>query len=95
MPLQQPPKGTGVALDAVGAADDQHGAVQHPQDPLHFGGEVHMPRGVQQGNGGVLPGQLRLLGKDGDAPLPLLSVGVQKGVPMVHPAQPAHRPAEI
>ena len=95
MPLQQPPQGAGVALDAVGAADNQHGVVQHGQGALHLGGEVHMPRGVQQGEDGVPPGELRLLGEDGDAPLPLLGVGVQKGVPVVHPAQLPHRPAEV
>ena len=30
-----------------------------------------MPRGVQKGESGACPGQLRLLGEDGDAPLPL------------------------
>ena len=75
-PGQQLPQGAGVALDAVGAADHQHGAVQHRQRPLHLGGEVHVPRGVQQGEGGVRPDKLRLFGKDGDAPLPLLDVGV-------------------
>ena len=32
-------------------------------------------------------GKHRLLGEDGDAPLPLQAVGIQKGVPVVYPAQ--------
>ena len=54
-----------------------------------------MARGVQQGDGQVPQGELRLLGEDGDAPLPLHLVGVQKGVPVVHPAQAADGPAPV
>ena len=54
-----------------------------------------MSRGVQQGDLHILQGQHRLLGKDGDAPLPFQSVGVQKGVGMVHPPQPPQRPAPV
>ena len=48
-----------------------------------------MSRGVQQGDGHGLQGEHRLLGEDGDAPLPLLGVRIQKGVPVVHPAHAA------
>ena len=48
-----------------------------------------MARGVQQGDGEVPQGQNGLLGEDGDAPLPLLGIGIQKGVLVVHPAQGA------
>ena len=85
--LQQPPEGAGVGLHAVRAADDQDGAVQHLEGALHLRGEVHVARGVQQ-RGLLLPqGEHRLLGVDGDAPLPLQLVRVQEGVPVVHPAQ--------
>ena len=89
IPFQQIPQRPGVALDAVGAGDHQHGAVQHLQRPLHFGGKVYMARGVQQRHTGLPQFQHRLLGKDGNAPLPLHGVGVQKGVLMVHPPQTA------
>ena len=84
-----------MALDAVGAADDQNGIVHHLQGPLRLGGKVHVPRGVQQGQLGLRQPQQRLLGKDGDAPGPLQRVGVQKSVPMVHPAQLAQHPRPI
>ena len=87
IPLQQPPEGAGVGLDPVGAADHQNGAVQHLKRPLRLGGEVHMARRVQQGDLRVRQGKHRLLGEDGDAPLPLHGVRVQKGVLVVHPAQ--------
>ena len=49
-----------------------------------------MARGVHQDQLLVLPqGQQGLLGEYGDAPLPLQLVGVQIGVPVVHPAQAA------
>ena len=50
VPLQQVPEGAGVGLDTVGAADHQNGAVQHLEGPLRLGGEVHVARGVQQGD---------------------------------------------
>ena len=52
-----------------------------------------MARGVQQGDGEVPQGQDGLLGEDGDTPLPLLGIGIQKGVLVVYPAQGAQLPA--
>lgn len=46
-----------------------------------------MARGVQQGDLYTGQRQHRLLGKNGDAPLPLQRLRVQKGVLVVHPAQ--------
>ena len=85
--LQQPPQGQGMALHAVRAADHQHRAVDHPQGALHLAGKIHVARGIQQGDFHPLPGQHGLLGKNGDAPFPLLGVGIQKRVPVIHPAQ--------
>ena len=89
IPFQQVPQRPGVALYAVSTGDHQHGAVQHLQRSFHFGREVYMARGVQQRHTGLPQFQHRLLGKDGNAPLPLHGVGVQKGVLMVHPPQTA------
>ena len=74
--FQQPPEGQGVGLHAVGAADDQHGAVQHRHDALGLGGKVHMAGGVHQGDGAVLRFQQRLFGKNGDASCPFQRVGI-------------------
>ena len=76
-----------MALHAVGAADHQDGVVQHLQRPLHLRGEIHVPRRIQQRYLHLAQRQHRLLGEDGDAPLPLQLEGVQKGVLMVHPPQ--------
>ena len=65
-----------MSLDAVGAADDQHGAVQHRHDALGFGGKVHMAGGIHQGDGAVLRFQQRLFGKNGDASCPFQGVGI-------------------
>ena len=95
VPGQQLPEGAGMALNAVGAADDQNGVVQNLQRTLHLGGEVHMTRRVEDGDVPLRQRQARLLGKDGDAPGALLRVGVQKGVAVVHAAQFAQLSALI
>ena len=102
VPLQKPPQRGGVALHPVCARDDQNGIVQHLQGALRLGGKVHMAGGVQQRDAGFLQRhaavaarrqrELGLFGKDGDAPRPLQRVGVQKGVPVVHPPQLADHP---
>ena len=46
-----------------------------------------MARGVQQSHLQIPDGQLRLAGKDGDAPLPLQQMAVHGGTAVVHPAQ--------
>ena len=93
--LQQPPQGEGVPLHPVGAADHQDGAVQHLEGALHLSGEIHVSRRVQQGDLHPLQGEHRLLGEDGDAPLPLQRLGVQKGVLVVHPSQLLQPPAVV
>ena len=95
VPLQQLPQGVGVALHPVGAADDQNGAVQHLEGALHLGGEVGVAGGVQQGELRPLQGENGLLGEDGDPPLPLHGVGVQKGVLVIHPPQLFQPPAGV
>ena len=87
--LQQLPKGLGVALHPIGAADDQNGIVQHLQRALHLGRKIHMPGGIQKGDTAAFDGQDRLLGKDGDPPLFLQGVGVQKRILMVDPTDAA------
>ena len=78
-----------MALHAIGAADEEYRAVQHRQGALGLAGEVHMARGVHQGDLGLARREEGLLGEDGNAPLPLLLPRVQKGVLVVHPSQPA------
>ena len=76
-----------MGLDSVAAADDQHRTVQNRQHPLRLRRKVHMPRGIHQGQVPALSGNSCLLGKNGDAPLPLQQKAIQKRVPMVHPSQ--------
>ena len=84
--LQHPPEGQGVGLDAVGAADDQHRAIQYRHHSFRFRGKIHMPRGIHQGQGQLFRGKQGLLGENGDAPLPFQIVGVQKCVAVIHPS---------
>ena len=87
IPPQQTPERLGMALDAVGAADDQHSVVEHLQRALRFGGKVHMAGGVQQGDTRTSCFQQGLLGKDGDPTRLFQRVGVEEGIFVIHPAQ--------
>lgn len=88
VPAQQLPQGFRMSLDAVGAADDQNGVIQDLKGALHLRREIHVSRGVQKGESQVPAWQPGLLGEDGNAPRPLQAVGIQKGVLVIHPAQP-------
>ncbi len=83
---QQLPKRPGVGLYAVQAADDQNGVVQHLQDPLRLGGEVHVPRRIEQGHRQIPVPHRRLACKDRDAPGALELVIVHGSVAVVHAA---------
>ena len=85
--LEQVPQGQGVGLDAVGAVDDQNRAVQHRHGPLRLRSEVHMARRIHQGDVQIYGLHQRQLGEDGNAPAPLQRMGIQKGVPVIHPPQ--------
>ena len=85
--LQQLPERLRVGLHPVGSGDDQHRAVQHAQRPLRLGGEVHMARGVKQGQAPLPQRQHGLLGENGDAPLPLQAVGIEEAVAVIDPSQ--------
>ena len=69
--FQQPPQCQGMSLDSVGAADDQHGAVQNGHGALGLRGKVHMPWGVHQGDFPAFRFQPGLLGENGNAPAAL------------------------
>ena len=84
--LQKLPQGAGVVLHPVGGGDHQNGVVQKGQHPLGLGGEVHVAGGVQEDEITGLGGEPRLLGEDGDAPLPLHGIGIQIGVSVIHTA---------
>ena len=93
---QQPPERDGVALNACRAADDEHGAVEHLQRPLHLGGKIHMARRIEQRQRTAGQREDGLLGKDRDAPAALLRVGVKKRIAVVDAAECADdaRPVE-
>ena len=92
---EQAPQGFGMALHAVCAAEDKECTVQHLQNPLHLGGKIHMARRVQQGDFQLAQGEHGLFGENCDAALPLQRVGIEKGVAMIDPAQPAQLAAGV
>ena len=92
---QQPPERARVALHAVRAAHDEDRRVQYRERALRLTGEIHMTRRIEKGYGAVFPCEPRLLGKDRDAALTLLRVGVEKSVRMVDAAQTPKRAGDI
>ena len=85
--LQKLPERLRVGLDAVGAGDYQHRAVENAKRALSLGGEVHVARGIQEGQAPLPQRQDRLLGEDGDAALPLQSMGIEEAVAVIDPSQ--------
>ena len=67
----------GLGHGAVGGVDQQEDAVHQGQGPLDLAAEVGVAGGVHQVDAHALPLHRDGLGEDGDAPLPLLVVGVE------------------
>ena len=85
--LQELPQRLGMGLDPVGPADDQHRTVEHAEGALGLCGEVDVARRVEQAEKAVSQWHDGLLGEDGDAALPLETVGVKKAVAVVDSAE--------
>ena len=71
-------------LDPAHAAEDDDRPVEHAQRALHLGGEVDVPRGVDEVDLVIAPGEAGGRRGDGDAPLALLVHPVHLGGPLVH-----------
>ena len=78
------PDGLALGLDAFPGAEDHHGAVEHPQAPLHLGGEIDVAGRVDQVDLDVLPGEGDGGGVDRDAPFLLLGVEIGDGGALIH-----------
>ena len=76
-----------MALHPVASADHQDRRIQHLERALHLRGKIHMSRRIHQLDLRILPCHPRLLGKDGDPPLPFQGLRIQKCILMVHTAQ--------
>ena len=77
------PDGLALGLDAFAGAEDHHAAVEHPQAPLHFGGEIDVAGRVDQVDLNVLPGEGDRGGVDRDAPFLLFGVVIGDGGALV------------
>ncbi len=81
-----PPDGFALGLDAFAGAEDHHAAVEHAQAALHFGGEVDVPRRVDEVDRHLAPQKTHASGINGDAALALFLVEVGLGRAFVHVA---------
>jgi len=66
----------GLGHGALKGIHDQKGSVHHSQDSLNLAREVDVSGGVDDVQGRVPEAHRRVLGQDGDAPLPLKIIGV-------------------
>ena len=68
IPIQQPPQGQGMGLNAISTGDHKNSTVKDTHGSLCFGGKIHMAGGVHQGNIPACRFQHGLFGKNGDTP---------------------------
>jgi len=83
-----PPDRLALGLHPLAGAEHHHRPVEHPQAPLHLGGEVDVAGGVDQVDRRVGPAERNSRGVDRDPPLLLLRIEVGDGRAPVHIAKP-------
>ena len=87
--FEQLPHLLGVRLYPFHTADQHNGVIHRLNCPFHLRTEVGVTGRVQQPVLMLPDGKWRVVGKDGDASLPLQTVVVQKSVLVVHPSSGA------
>ncbi len=87
--FEQFPKGSRMALYAVGAADDQNGIIQGMKGPFHLCGKIHVARRVEKSHLDTGVFKHSLLGKDGDSSQPFQFMGVQICISIINSAEAA------
>lgn len=85
-PLQGAHQDASLRLDALDGGDDQHGAVEDAEHPLHLGDEVRVAGGVDEVDRHVVEREGDDGGLDRDPALPLQREGIGPGVPGVDAA---------
>ena len=73
------PDRLGLRLHAGHAVEDDDRAIEHPEAPLDFNGEVHVPGRIDDVDAMVAPERRRCRGRDGDAPFLFLGHPVHRG----------------
>lgn len=85
-PLQGPHQDPGLRLYALHGGDDQDGAVEHAQHPLHLGDEIRVPGCVDQIDGDVVDGKRHDSRFDRDAAPAFQREGIGRGAAVVDAA---------
>ena len=75
--------GNGLRLDAAHGAEDQYGAVQHPEGPFDFDRKIHMPGGIDDVDLMVEPFTEGCGRGNGDAALLFQFHGIHRGADTV------------
>ena len=80
-----------LGLDPLPGGKNHDRPVEHPQAPLHLGGEIDMPGRVDQVHRDILPAKRHRRGIDRDPPLLLLRIEVGDRGAAIHVAEPMTR----
>ena len=75
--------GDGLRLDAAHGAEDQNGAVEHPERSFDLDGKIHMPGGIDDVDFMVEPFTERRCRGNGDAALLFQLHGIHRGADAV------------
>ena len=81
-----------LGLHAAHRIENRHHTVEHPEGALHFNGEIHVPRRVDDVDAMVLPVAGGGSAGDGDAAFLFLGHPVHRGLAVVHFAQAVRYP---
>ena len=92
---QQAPQRLGMPLDAVRPGHHQYGVIQHRQHALGLGGEIDVPRRIDEGDRQIAGSDDGGLGEYRDASRPLHRVGVEERIAVIDAAEPANLPRTV
>ena len=92
---QQAPQRLGMPLDAVRPGHHQYGVIQHRQHALGLGGEIDVPRRIDEGDRQIAGSDDGGLGEYRDASRPLHRVGVEERIAVIDAAEPADLPRTV
>ena len=82
-------------LDAVSPGHHQYGVIQHRQHALGLGGEIDVPRRIDEGDRQIAGSDDGGLGEYRDASRPLHRVGVEERIAVIDAAEPANLPRTV
>ena len=87
-PIRLPPDRLGLGLNPLNTVENHHATIQHAQAALNFGGEIDMPRRVDDDNAVIAPKARYRCRGNGDASFSLLLHPVGDGSSVIDIPEP-------